>query len=140
MSTNLLNLNSPLQVIIDTFFKEWWVVLLVALSGVFARLILFDETLTLLECIRRVFSAIILSIIAWFILETIEWSDATKILIYAVIGLDAPQIISGIVKTISIIAYSPWKIFNSKIDIKFNDLDTSTSNKTNIQKKKTKST
>jgi hypothetical protein len=90
--------SSELIQILHSFIEGGWLVLIVGLSGMMARLALTTGKVTLVDCIKNLTAAMFCSVITWFILEEIKIHFLYKAIIYAVVGLDAPEIVKGGVK------------------------------------------
>jgi hypothetical protein len=90
--------SSELVQILHSFIDGGWLVLIVGVSGMMARLALATGKVTILECIKNLFAAMICSTITWFILEEIKIHFMYKAIIYTLVGLDAPELIKGGVK------------------------------------------
>ena len=72
--------------------------MIVGVSGMMARLALVTGKVTILDCVKNLFAAMICSAITWFILEEIKIHFMYKAIIYTLVGLDAPELIKGGVK------------------------------------------
>lgn len=101
-----LNLNTVSQFYLyklyEGFLAEGWPVLVISSFGVLARISLLEEQTTVIELARRVFASIIVGIIAWAFLQELDFTRITHFVIYILIGLDAPSIIIGVIKTLNI--------------------------------------
>lgn len=90
--------SSELVEILHSFIDGGWLVIIVGLAGMMARLALFSGKVTILECIKKLIAAMLCSCITWFILEEVKMHFMYKIVIYALAGLDAPEIMKGAIK------------------------------------------
>lgn len=89
---------NELTKIIHSFTDGGWLVLIVGLAGMMARLALVTGKVTILQCIKNLIAAMICSSITWFILEEIKMHFMYKAIIYTLAGLDAPELIQGSLK------------------------------------------
>jgi hypothetical protein len=89
---------SELIRILHSFIDGGWLVLIVGMAGMMARLALFSGKVTLIYCIKNLLAAMFCSCITWFILEEIKIHFMYKAIIYTLAGLDAPELMSGTVK------------------------------------------
>jgi hypothetical protein len=99
--------SSELVQILHSFIDGGWLVLVVGVSGMMARLALFSGKVTILECIKKLFAAMICSSITWFILEEIKMHFMYKAIIYTLAGLDAPELMKGAMKLAQGFAQDP---------------------------------
>ena len=120
VDTQSLSLSKLLQ----SFFSDGWVVLVLSLAGALTRLTLFEDNTTIIDFIRRITSAVALGMLAWFILSETNWPQLYKVIIYIVIGLDSPSVIKGILKTINIFTSNPTKFINSIKDGRLPEVET----------------
>jgi len=80
------------------FVEGGWIIPLIGAAAMLARLLSSDTKFSLLEQLKKIFSAAISSGIAWFILEQTDISSLYKAIAYGIIGVVSPEIINGIVK------------------------------------------
>lgn len=99
--------SSELVQILHSFIDGGWLVLIVGISGMMARLALFSGKVTVLHCIKHLFAAMICSTITWFILEEIKMHFMYKAIIYTLVGLDAPELMKGAIKLAQGFAQDP---------------------------------
>jgi predicted MFS family arabinose efflux permease len=85
---------------IPLFLSGGWVVLVIGAAGMLARLATSKnpEEKTTSQIINNMFAAMIASLIAWFILEQFAIAAMWKALVYGLVGLNSPEILSGIIK------------------------------------------
>jgi hypothetical protein len=85
---------------IPLFLSGGWVVLVIGAAGMLARLATCKnpEEKTTSQIINNMFAAMIASLIAWFILEQFAIAAMWKALVYGLVGLNSPEILSGIIK------------------------------------------
>jgi predicted MFS family arabinose efflux permease len=85
---------------IPLFLSGGWVVLVIGAAGMLARLATSKnpEEKTTSQIINNMFAAMIASVIAWFILEQFAIAAMWKALVYGLVGLNSPEILSGIIK------------------------------------------
>lgn len=84
--------------IIKEFIEGGWIIPFIGAAAMLARLLSSDTKFSLLEQLKKIFSAAISSGIAWFILEQTDISSLYKAIAYGIIGVVSPEIINGIVK------------------------------------------
>lgn len=89
---------SELTKILQSFIDGGWLVLIVGIAGMMARLALFSGKVTLIHCFKNLIAAMFCSCITWFILEEIKIHFMYKAIIYTLAGLDAPELMSGTLK------------------------------------------
>ena len=94
---------------IPSFLSGGWVVLLIGAAGMIARLATSKnpEDKTASQVFSNIAAAMIASLIAWFILEQFEISSMYKAIIYGLVGLNSPEILSGIIKLSTGFANNP---------------------------------
>jgi hypothetical protein len=80
------------------FIEGGWIIPLIGAAAMLARLMSSDTKFSLLEQLKKIFSAAIASGIAWFILEQTDISSLYKAIAYGIIGVVSPEIINGLVK------------------------------------------
>ena len=85
---------------IPLFLSGGWVVLVIGAAGMLARLATSKnpEEKTTSQIINNMVAAMIASVIAWFILEQFAIAAMWKALVYGMVGLNSPEILSGIIK------------------------------------------
>ena len=98
---------SELIQILHSFIDGGWLVLIVGMAGMMARLALFSGKVTLAYCIKNLIAAMFCSCITWFILEEIKIHFMYKAIIYTLAGLDAPELMRGILKIAQGFAQDP---------------------------------
>ena len=99
--------SSELTQILHSFIDGGWLVLIVGLAGMMARLALFSGKVTILQCIKNLIAAMLCSVFTWFILEEVKIHFMYKSIIYVLVGLDAPELIKGGVKLAQGFAQDP---------------------------------
>jgi hypothetical protein len=99
--------SSELNQILHSFIDGGWLVLIVGLAGMMARLALFSGKVTILQCIKNLIAAMLCSVFTWFILEEVKIHFMYKSIIYVLVGLDAPELIKGGVKLAQGFAQDP---------------------------------
>jgi len=83
---------------IKNFLNGGWVVLLIGAAGMVARLVTTNESPNFGEVIKKMISAMIASLIAYFIFEQFEVDPMYKAVAYGLVGLNSPEIINGVLK------------------------------------------
>lgn len=94
---------------IPSFLSGGWVVLLIGAAGMIARLATSKnpEDKTSSQVISNIGAAMIASLLAWFIMEQFEISSMYKAITYGLVGLNSPEILSGIIKLSTGFANNP---------------------------------
>jgi hypothetical protein len=98
---------SELVQILHSFVDGGWLVLIVGMAGMMARLALFSGKVTVLHCIKNLIAAMLCSTITWFILEEVKIHFMYKAVIYVLAGLDAPELMEGGTKIAKQFAQDP---------------------------------
>jgi predicted MFS family arabinose efflux permease len=94
---------------IPSFLSGGWVVLLIGAAGMIARLATSKnpEDKTSSQVISNIGAAMIASLLAWFIMEQFEISSMYKAITYGLVGLNSPELLSGIIKLSTGFANNP---------------------------------
>jgi hypothetical protein len=131
----LKNLND----FIPEFLNGGWVVLLIGAAGMVARLItsVSSEETNGNNVIKNILSAMITSLLAWFILEQFEIDSLYKALIYGLAGLNSPEILKGILKITTSFSNNPGEFISN---IKSGKIDTPPKRNTRVVKKPVRKT
>ena len=100
---------------VPLFLNGGWVVLLIGGAGMIARLITSknEEDKTLSQVVRNISASMITSLIAWFILEQFTIGAMYKALAYGLVGLNSPEILSGIVKIFTKFSENPGEFISN---------------------------
>ena len=99
--------SSELVQILHSFIDGGWLVLIVGVAGMIARLALFSGKVTLIHCIKNLIAAMFCSCVTWFILEEIKIHFMYKAIVYTLAGLDAPELMRGTLKIAQGFAQDP---------------------------------
>lgn len=85
---------------IPLFLSGGWVVLVIGAAGMVARLATSKnpEDKTPQQVLSNIGAAMIASLLTWFILEQFTISSMYKAIAYGLVGLNSPEILSGIIK------------------------------------------
>jgi uncharacterized membrane protein YeaQ/YmgE (transglycosylase-associated protein family) len=131
----LKNLND----FIPEFLNGGWVVLLIGAAGMVARLITSgsSEEINGNGIIKNILSAMITSLLAWFILEQFEINSLYKALIYGLAGLNSPEILKGILKITTAFSNNPGEFISN---IKSGKIETPPKRNTRVVKKPVRKT
>ncbi len=97
------------------FLAGGWLVAIVGAAGMIARLLTDDTKATFAAQLRKITVASVCSVVAWFLLENVDISSLLKAIIYGVIGVISPEIVTGLVKLAKMFADNPKKIVRSII-------------------------
>jgi hypothetical protein len=112
--------SSELMRILHSFIDGGWLVLIVGTAGMIARLALFSGKVTILHCIKNLIAAMFCSSVTWFILEEIKIHFMYKAIVYTLAGLDAPELMKGVLKLAQGFAQDPHsflvKLKNGKLN------------------------
>jgi predicted MFS family arabinose efflux permease len=94
---------------IPLFFSGGWIVLLIGAAGMIARLATSKnpEDKTPGQIVSNIAAAMIASLIAWFILEQFEVASMYKAIAYGMVGLNSPELLTGIIKISTNFANNP---------------------------------
>jgi predicted MFS family arabinose efflux permease len=94
---------------VPLFFSGGWIVLLIGAAGMIARLATSKnpEDKTPGQVISNIAASMIASLIAWFILEQFEVASMYKAIAYGMVGLNSPEILTGIIKISTNFANNP---------------------------------
>jgi predicted MFS family arabinose efflux permease len=100
---------------IPLFIHGGWVVLLIGAAGMVARLATSKnpEDKTPMQVINNIITAMIASLLAWFILEQFEVASMYKAISYGLVGLNSPELLSGIIKLSTGFANNPTEFLKN---------------------------
>ena len=87
-----------LEGFIPKFLKGGWIVTLIGAAGMIARLAVSEEQNAMNTIIKNISAAMIASSISWFILEQFEINSMIKAITYGLVGLNSPELLTGIIK------------------------------------------
>jgi hypothetical protein len=113
---------SELTKILQSFIDGGWLVLIVGMAGMMARLALFSGKVTLIHCLKNLIAAMFCSCITWFVLEEIKIHFMYKAIIYTLAGLDAPELMSGALKLARSFAQDPHSFLVQLKNGKLNEI------------------
>ena len=100
----------PDKSLLSEFISGGWIVPLIGAGGMLARLLSSGNKLTWVQQLKKILTAAIASLIAWFVLEQTEISSLYKAMTYGIIGVVSPEVIAGIVKLGKRFADNPEKV------------------------------
>ena len=94
---------------VPLFMSGGWIVLLIGAAGMIARLATSKnpEDKTPGQIVSNIAAAMIASLIAWFILEQFEVASMYKAIAYGMVGLNSPELLTGIIKISTNFANNP---------------------------------
>jgi hypothetical protein len=94
---------------IPLFLSGGWVVLIIGAAGMIARLATSKnpEDKTPQQVVSNIGAAMIASLLTWFIMEQFTISSMYKAIAYGLVGLNSPEILSGIIKITTGFANDP---------------------------------
>lgn len=87
----------PEKSIIREFLNGGWVITLIGGAAMMARLLSFNEKMSIVEYLKKIFIAATTCSIAWALLDHTDIDSVYKAITYGVIGVISPELISGIV-------------------------------------------
>ena len=93
--------------LLKEFLAGGWLVAIIGAAGMVARLLSDNTKITIKEQIKKIVTASICSVIAWFLLENVDLSSLTKAVIYGVIGVISPELLTGMSKLAQQFAKNP---------------------------------
>ena len=100
---------------IPLFLNGGWIVLLIGAAGMIARLATSKnpEDKTLGQIASNITAAMIASLIAWFILEQFEVASMYKAIAYGMVGLNSPELLTGVIKISTNFANNPGEFMKN---------------------------
>ena len=102
----------PEKSLIKEFVSGGWIIPLIGAGAMLARLLSSDTKLTWVQQLKKIVTAALASLIAWFVLEQTDIPSVYKAVTYGIIGVISPEVITGIVKLGKRFAANPEKILN----------------------------
>ena len=96
--------------VIEEFLKDGWVVVLIGVAAMTARILTIAERSTILDQIKKIVVAAISSAIMWALIHDLPISDVVKASIYGITGFISSEIIQGVVKIGKTFSKSPLVI------------------------------
>ena len=100
----------PEKSLIKEFVNGGWIIPLIGAAAMLARLLSSDTKLTWVQQLKKITTAAIASLVAWFLLEQTDIPSVYKAVTYGIIGVISPEIITGIVKIGKRFAANPEKL------------------------------
>jgi len=100
--------------LIQKFIESGWVIPLIGAGGMVARILSADTTFTLKQQTKKIVTAATASTITWFVLEQTDMTSLYKAVIYGVIGVISPEIISGLIKLANKFEKYPQRFFSGR--------------------------
>ena len=100
---------------LPAFMGGGWIVLLIGAAGMIARLATSKnpEDKTPSQVLSNISAAMIASLIAWFILEQFEVASMYKAIAYGLVGLNSPELLTGIIKISTGFANNPTEFMKN---------------------------
>jgi predicted MFS family arabinose efflux permease len=97
------------------FLDGGWIVLLIGAAGMIARLATSKnpEDKTPSQVLSNITAAMVASLIAWFIMEQFEISSMYKAITYGMVGLNSPELLTGIIKISTGFANNPTEFLKN---------------------------
>ena len=99
----------PEKSLIKEFVSGGWIIPLIGAAAMLARLLSSDTKLTWVQQLKKITTAAIASLVAWFLLEQADIPSVYKAVTYGIIGVISPEIIAGLVKIGKRFAANPEK-------------------------------
>ena len=99
----------PEKSLIKEFISGGWIIPLIGAAAMLARLLSSDTKLTWVQQLKKITTAAIASLVAWFLLEQTDIPSVYKAVTYGIIGVISPEIIAGLVKLGKRFAANPEK-------------------------------
>ena len=99
----------PEKSLIKEFINGGWIIPLIGAAAMLARLLSSDTKLTWVQQLKKITTAAIASLVAWFLLEQTDIPSVYKAITYGIIGVISPEIIAGLVKIGKRFAANPEK-------------------------------
>ena len=99
----------PEKSLIKEFINGGWIIPLIGAAAMLARLLSSDTKLTWVQQLKKITTAAIASLVAWFLLEQADIPSVYKAVTYGIIGVISPEIIAGLVKIGKRFAANPEK-------------------------------
>jgi len=100
----------PEKSLIKEFISGGWIIPLIGAGAMLARLLSSDTKLTWVQQLKKIVTAALASLIAWFVLEQTDIPSVYKAVTYGIIGVISPEVITGVVKLGKRFAANPEKI------------------------------
>jgi predicted MFS family arabinose efflux permease len=100
---------NDLNQFIPLFLDGGWVVLIIGAAGMLARLATSKdpEDKNPVQVVKNILAAMTASLVAWFIMEQFEIASMYKAIAYGLVGLNSPELLTGIVKITTGFAEDP---------------------------------
>jgi predicted MFS family arabinose efflux permease len=100
---------NDLNQFIPLFLDGGWVVLIIGAAGMLARLATSKnpEDKNPTQVVKNILAAMTASLVAWFIMEQFEIASMYKAIAYGLVGLNSPELLTGIVKVTTGFAEDP---------------------------------
>jgi len=99
----------PEKSLIKEFINGGWIIPLIGAGAMLARLLSSDTKLTWVQQLKKITTAALASLVAWFLLEQTDIPSVYKAVTYGIIGVISPEIITGLVKLGRRFAANPEK-------------------------------
>jgi predicted MFS family arabinose efflux permease len=100
---------NDLNQFIPLFLDGGWVVLIIGAAGMLARLATSKdpEDKNPAQVVKNILAAMTASLVAWFIMEQFEIASMYKAIAYGLVGLNSPELLTGIIKITTGFAEDP---------------------------------
>jgi predicted MFS family arabinose efflux permease len=100
---------NDLNQFIPLFLDGGWVVLIIGAAGMLARLATSKnpEDKNPIQVVKNILAAMTASLVAWFVMEQFEIASMYKAIAYGLVGLNSPELLTGIVKITTGFAEDP---------------------------------
>jgi predicted MFS family arabinose efflux permease len=106
---------NDLSKFVPLFMSGGWIVLLIGAAGMIARLATSKnpEDKNPGQIASNIAASMIASLIAWFILEQFEVASMYKAIAYGMVGLNSPELLTGIIKISTNFANNPGEFIKN---------------------------
>jgi predicted MFS family arabinose efflux permease len=100
---------------IPLFLSGGWIVLLIGAAGMTARLATSKnpEDKSPAQIVSNIIASMVASLIAWFIMEQFEVASMYKAIAYGLVGLNSPELLTGIIKISTSFANNPTEFMKN---------------------------
>jgi predicted MFS family arabinose efflux permease len=100
---------NDLNQFIPLFMDGGWVVLVIGAAGMLARIATSKnpEDKNPIQIVKNILAAMTASLVAWFIMEQFKVASMYKAIAYGLVGLNSPELLTGIIKITTGFAEDP---------------------------------
>jgi predicted MFS family arabinose efflux permease len=100
---------NDLHQFIPLFLSGGWVVLVIGAAGMLARIATSKdpEDKNPVQIVKNILAAMTASLVSWFIMEQFQVASMYKAIAYGLVGLNSPELLTGIIKITTGFAEDP---------------------------------